>query len=121
MAFPGIPRKGEPGYISEDENVDSPEVSTKSKVEKWNIVDPLARLFPRITPILDTRSLMKGNACLLMMIPPDSNWNGIQGGCRGIRSKDEGFDRKRILMSKRSSSDRPRARFPGLREMTQLS
>ena len=42
----GIPRKGEPGYISEDENVDSPEVSTKSKVEKWNIVDPLGSIVP---------------------------------------------------------------------------
>ena len=46
MAFPGIPRKGEPGYISEDENVDSPEVSTKSKVEKWNIVDPIGSIVP---------------------------------------------------------------------------
>ena len=42
----GIPRKGEPGYISEDENEDSPEKSTKHKVEKRNVVDPLGSVVP---------------------------------------------------------------------------
>ena len=42
----GIPRKGEPGYISERENEDSPEMSTKSKVEKWKVVDPIGSVVP---------------------------------------------------------------------------
>ena len=42
----GIPRKGEPGYISEDENEDPPERSVKQKVGKWNEVDPIGMVTP---------------------------------------------------------------------------
>eukprot|EP00439_Symbiodinium_sp_Y106_P061444 s3762_g9.t1 len=41
----GIPRKGEIGYISEDE--DHPERTTKAKMGKWNEVDPIGMVEPK--------------------------------------------------------------------------
>ena len=37
---------GEPGYISEDEDEESPEVSAKGKVEMWSAVGPIGSVAP---------------------------------------------------------------------------
>ena len=42
----GIPRKGEIGYISEDENEDPPEKTIKEKMGRWNEIDPVGMVEP---------------------------------------------------------------------------
>ena len=43
----GIPRKGEVGYISEDEDEDPPERTTKARMGKWNEIDPIGMVEPK--------------------------------------------------------------------------
>ena len=43
----GIPRKGEVGYISEDENEDPPERTTKEKMGRWNEIDLVGMVEPK--------------------------------------------------------------------------
>ena len=42
----GIPRKGEIGYNSEDENEDPPEKTIREKVGRWNEIDPIGMVEP---------------------------------------------------------------------------
>ena len=43
----GIPRKGEVGYISEDEDEDPPERTTKERMGRWNEIDPIGMVEPK--------------------------------------------------------------------------
>ena len=101
--------------------MDSPEVSTKSKVEKWDIVDPIGSVVPAHHTDPGYQVPDEGKR-----MPLDDDSTPTAVGMEFKAAVEESVKRRRlrstrVLMSKRSSSNRPRARFPGLREMTQRS
>ena len=109
----GIPRKGEVGYISEDEDEDPPERTTKARMGKWNEIDPIGMVEP------------KHHTDRGYQVPDETKSLPLEGPSApaGIsREYDktlEAIGRKTpltmIWVSSRTSFSRPRARFPGER------